>query len=891
MLPVAPDTAERTRTGVVLRRLWSRLFRRRSSLRLRLLVIVALSLLPGAVGLGLVGWRTSALLQQEAVNSARHVAHAAAGDVGELFDFTGTALKLLADRDAIRNADATACPSILQQAMTRLPWVTSMWVTDADGVSLCSDEPVGAMNRKGRTDFEQAMATSRLAVGTLRQGQASGELVIPISVPLLESGKRPRGTLGTAIRLSALTSAIAGFELAPDTALIVVDRDYTVLYRNLAPERFVGRRAPKALTDRIDRARAAGLLKAGISGPVTETSADGIERMFVLNILPRLDLLVIVGQERASITGKVSEQAWLLFASFLLFLLFAFGAVSTVIDRAVLPHFGRASRLLNDILNGRDVELPPRRRAGSEIDLMTARILRIARSFRHRNDALRDSNRRLNSILEHAVDGIVMIDARGTVQSFNQTAERIFQYRSDEVIGRNVSMLMPEPYRSAHDGYLSNYLATGHAKIIGIGRTVEGRRKDGSVFPMDLAVANVPDERGGRMFLGTVRDVTQRQLFEKQLRESQKMEGLGQLTGGIAHDFNNLLAVILGNLEIAADHVPAANAARAAIDSALRATDNATALTQRLLAFARRMPLKPQAVELNALIRDSVEMYRRTLGETIRVETQLSPRPLFVFIDTTQLQVALLNLAVNARDAMPKGGTLVVSSGAVAATNADGSASEEAVIAIRDNGIGMTAEVLAHATEPFFTTKEPGAGTSLGLSMVHGFAAQSGGALAVDSAPGEGTTVRLRLPLQAQEKVEIDEGIDPLEAAELRAPPGAGVLLVEDSPQVRDTVAAQLRRLGYVTLLAADGESAITILGSPVRIDIVLTDVVLPGSLNGFDVAHAARRLRPDTGIVCMSGYTNPLRGLDSADIAEFDLLPKPFTRHQMARALMRARR
>ena len=358
------------------------------------------------------------------------------------------------------------------------------------------------------------------------------------------------------------------------------------------------------------------------------------------------------------------------------------------------------------------------------------------------------------TVLDTVVDGLITIDRHGIIQSFNKACVSLFGYAPDEVIGQNVRILMPEPYHSEHDRYIAAYLATGVAKIIGTGREVMGRRKDGSTFPMELAVGESP-QGGNHAFVGIVRDLTERREAEtqrEQLRQSQKMEAVGQLTGGLAHDFNNLLAIIIGNLdmlrEIRADDPVTDELVRDALDSALRGAD----LTRRLLAFARRQPLQPERVDINEVIGAIVRLLTRTLGENITIEMSLAANVWPVQIDRAQFEAVIANLATNARDAMPRGGALLIDTrngqldAAYAAAHTDVTPGDYVVVEVSDSGTGMPPDILSRIFEPFFTTKEQGKGTGLGLSMVFGFMKQSGGHVTVYSEPGKGTTFRLYLP-------------------------------------------------------------------------------------------------------------------------------------------------
>ncbi|MBV8106620.1 MAG: PAS domain S-box protein, partial [Hyphomicrobiales bacterium] len=357
----------------------------------------------------------------------------------------------------------------------------------------------------------------------------------------------------------------------------------------------------------------------------------------------------------------------------------------------------------------------------------------------------------LRSILDTVPEAMIVIDEQGLVTSFSAAAARLFGYRYEEVVGRNVKMLMPEPYRSEHDDYVGNYLRTGEARIIGYGRLVKGLTKDGVVFPMELTVGEARAD-GERIFTGFVRDLTSRQKTEEELRQSQKMEAVGQLTGGVAHDFNNLLTAIIANLEMLYPRLSDPEQ-REHVKEALDAAQDGAKLASQLLAFGRRQPLNPKPTDVGPLVSSFKDLLRRTLGEAIELRIEVVGSAHLTVVDTSQLLNALLNLAINARDAMPRGGELRIEitharlDADYAQTYPDIRTGRYVLITVTDTGSGMSEEVRRRAFEPFFTTKPTGAGTGLGLSMVYGFVKQSGGNIQLYSEPGRGTSVRIFLPV------------------------------------------------------------------------------------------------------------------------------------------------
>jgi signal transduction histidine kinase len=399
-------------------------------------------------------------------------------------------------------------------------------------------------------------------------------------------------------------------------------------------------------------------------------------------------------------------------------------------------------------------------------------------------------------------------------------------------------------------------------------------------------IRRTPTPEGG--FVLTISDMTKRAQAEGVLREAQKMQAIGQLTGGIAHDFNNLLTVILGNLEVAKSRLENEPALHTRLERASWAAQRGATLTRHLLAFARRQPLEPAPIDLTQTVPAMIPLLRRTLGEPIDVRYVETAGLWPALADPAQLESAVLNLALNARDAMPNGGRLTIELAnkvldeEYAKTHVEVTPGDYAMLAVSDTGTGMTPEVLARAFEPFFTTKTDGKGTGLGLAMVFGFTKQSGGHISIYSEPGEGTTVRLYLPRAIGAHVSVAQRLN----APVDLPRGsATVLIVEDEPAVREIASAILGDLGYRVLEAADGEDAMRVFAAdPGRIDLLLTDVVLPGRVRGRALADSIRAARPEVRVLFMSGYTeNSIVHHGRLDDG-VQLIGKPFKREQLAR-------
>jgi len=492
---------------------------------------------------------------------------------------------------------------------------------------------------------------------------------------------------------------------------------------------------------------------------------------------------------------------------------------------------------------------------------------------------------RTRTIMRAAAIGLVTVDEDGVIQSFNPEAARIFGYSEDEAVGLNVSVLMPEAEQAAHDGHIARYLATGEGKVVGKrARELLGRRKDGKVFPLELGIARM--SAGGRTsFVGSIHDISERKAVEENLRQAQKMETLGQLTGGVAHDINNMLMSMQLNMQLVEDKVASDPEASECMQAALDALKRGAELTDRLLAFSRKQPLQPKVTNVNGLVGETLQLLRRTLQASVGVNTSLADGAWSIEVDPSQLTNAIVNLAINARDAMPDGGTLTVETSNIQ-LDEDYTARYEALkpgdyvlIAVSDTGTGMSPAVVERAFDPFFTTKPIGKGSGLGLSMVYGFVKQSGGHVKIYSEVGRGTTVKMFFPRTG------GQSLAQMRRAVVRPPAARGetILLVEDNMDVQVSITRILGTLGYKVHASSSGQDALRLIEGGLRPDLILADVSLPGGMSGPEVAAAVRERVPSCRALFMSGYTENVLiqdgGIDPGSV----LLSKPFPRETVA--------
>ena len=498
----------------------------------------------------------------------------------------------------------------------------------------------------------------------------------------------------------------------------------------------------------------------------------------------------------------------------------------------------------------------------------------------------------MRTAFESITVGVVQIDAIGTIEIVNPMVSKIFGYEVSELIGQNVSMLMPEPDRSQHDHYLHQYSAGGPAKIIGYGREVKGLHKDGHVFPLHLGVAKmeIMDEVH---YVGSLTDMTTEKQLENQLRRAQKMDAIGQLTGGIAHDFNNLLGIIVGNLDLAQRKLADDVKIEKYIGKAQSAAERGSDLTRRLLNFSRQVPAENQIVDINETIRDIRELISRSLTADISVDLLLAEDTWPVTIHKGDFEDALINLAVNARDAMSQGGILLIETRNVQidqlAPDVDLIAYGDYVeLTVSDTGEGMNSEVASRVFEPFFTTKAHGKGTGLGMAMVYGFVQRSKGTISVYSEEGIGTTFKIRLPRAAQDGAQVSKTLSKDDAKHL---PGGTetILIVDDEVELTNVARTVLNELGYKTVVAHNAPEAVTALNTDTHFDIMFSDVVMPGGMNGYELADKASVLRPDMKILLASGFTAGAAKHTLKDRnAFYPLLNKLYTNMELAQEVRR---
>jgi len=497
---------------------------------------------------------------------------------------------------------------------------------------------------------------------------------------------------------------------------------------------------------------------------------------------------------------------------------------------------------------------------------------------------VKSSEERYSAIVNGINEGIITFNQNGLIESVNPAVASTFGYSAETLTGQPVTRLLDD---DSHDDYVASLQYCGSHDNHNQPCYLRGQREDGSTFPISILLNRIVIGEG-QAFVAMVRDLTVEHEAEEQLRHAHKMESIGHLTGGIAHDFNNLLTIVMGNSEQLVTDLEHNPRSQRMAKMTFTAAEKGAELTRRLLAFARRQPLDPQVIDVSTLVTGMTSLLRRSLGENIEIQVEESAELWPALVDPGQLENALLNLSINARDAMPEGGRLTIETVNVhldddyVRHNPDAQAGDYVLLAVSDTGTGISPEVLARVFDPFFTTKEVGKGSGLGLSMVYGFIKQSNGHIGIHSEEGVGTRVHIYLPVADSEHSRVAP-----ERQQTESTTGSEtILMVEDNDLVRSHVANLLHSLGYNVLVATNGHQAVDIIRQAGDIDLLFTDIIMPSGMNGRELAQIACDLRPGLKVLFTSGYTEQTIVHNGRLEKGVSLLSKPYRRAELAKKI-----
>jgi PAS domain S-box-containing protein len=742
--------------------------------------------------------------------------------------------------------DVERARALLRSVLVDRAIIRAIWILNESGrIVYDSDEGNIGIDLSDRPyfRFHRDNPERPLHIGDPVLSRSVGTWFISLSQPLRSPDGSFEGVIVTAIETLYFKRIWDRIDLGPNSTIALIRRDGTLVIRSPVNPELYGQRFPSPTFVQLSAIAPTG------SYP-TVSPVDGVKRYLsysVLSYYPELALLVGRSQD-------VILAAWWRFAYV--------AAVGWIVAVALI------GALLYWLQGARRLDLKNQEEAG--------KILREAEA------TLRETEARLRVMADHSPLAISLTDAEGRYLFVNKCFCDWQGLRPEDALGKTGAEVFPGRPLEHMYARRREAMKTGQP----VWHTQRVTLQDGTVH--DFEFVNFPLPGPAPTICTMASDVTDQRKTEEQLRQAQKMEAVGQLTGGIAHDFNNLLTVVLGNAEILAESLTDNPRLHHLAELMSRAAQHGATLTNGLLAFARKQTLQPKVTDINQLVRRLDGLLRRSLGEHIEIRLSLADSLGHATVDPTQLEVAILNLAVNARDAMPDGGKLAVET-ANADLNAhdtqpgDGVAPGPYVsISVTDTGTGMSRETLTKVFDPFFTTKELGKGTGLGLSMVYGFVKQSNGHVKIHSEIGRGTTVRLYLPRSTETAEQISIPSAPAEISR----GSETILVVEDDDMVRSYVQSQLAALGYNVLIAHDGQEALDILRGTTPVDLLFTDIVMPGGLNGAELVADALRLRPTLKSVYTSGYAESLVSSHRPPGDDVALLQKPYMLRDLAAIL-----
>jgi signal transduction histidine kinase len=842
----------------------------------RLFVLVAVALLPAVAIQAYNEFYLRRAREVEVQNQALSLAKLAAAEQQQIVQGIRQVLIALSELRAVKAKDTQACNAYLAKIKRRYPEFLTFAAADMNGEILCD---AGSIHKTvtiaGRAYFASAVKTGAFTVAEFAVGRLTGRNIIPFALPFYGEDGRMGGVILAGLGLDWLADSLAREGAPAEAALAITDRNGTYLARYPDNIRFVGTKMPGEKYLKMDNRGAVDIL-----------DIDGVERIEGYSALPADSggLVVSVGLNKAQAFAEIQHRTQrdiflIVLSTSLVLVLSSLGArrfihrpLGQLVDAANQWRLGEFTRRVNN-------------RERSEIGRVAEAFNTMADALERREHELSEAKEKaeeaaaqITTIFESTPDSVVIVDRDWRISYLNARA-RAQVAEGRDLIGTNLWEAFPKVAGTEIFSQLREAMSNQRPVSL---ETFSARRDAW------YAINAFPSGEGLAAYFRDItehkRAVETRRLMEEQLHQSQKMEAVGQLTGGVAHDFNNLLTVISANLELIEERPADNRRVQRFAAAALHAADRGAKLTAQLLAFSRRQRLTPKLVDANHLIVEFQGLIRQAVGDGCAIKLVTDERLWLCHVDPPLLQTALLNLALNGRDAMPDGGVLeietrnvVLDEGAVAGC-LPGSYVR---LSVTDIGCGMAPDVRDRVFEPFFTTKEVGKGTGLGLSMVYGFVRQSGGYVAVESAVGVGSTVSLYLP-QATQMPDAEA-----ETIQSQAVPAGSerILVVEDDERLLQVTSELLTDFGYRVVSARNGAEAIQILESGQEFDLLFSDVVMPFGMSGVDLGREARRLSKGIKVLLTSGHVGDvLERLGAVD--EFPIIDKPFRLADLARRL-----
>ena len=793
------------------------------------------------------------------------VAHATATATQELLELSRRSVEAIAGALAERPAavaDEAACRDVVLPTARGLPFFANVGLLDPAGRMVCATsptprEPVGSA--LDRDWFRRALATGEYQVSPPQRGRALGEWVVVLAQPVPGAQGGVGGVVVASLELSTFRDLLSAVTVPPSALLTVTDADWVVLARSRDFEAWVGRalESDSVTEERVDER--AAIRRAADS--------DGTPSTFARVEVQGVGWQVYAGVPDEVVYGPARRAAArdLVITLPLLLLALALGG----------GLYRRGAESLRRLMAGvaaAETGAPVPEEGPQEVRAVARAVNRALEARERAEESERRAKERYRSILENAVFGIYVSSPEGRIHEVNPALATLLGYESaDELRAAGMEAVYADPEVRSH--LVDQHLATGEPIRE---MELEWRKRDGTPITVRLNGKIVEGPTSERLFEVIVEDITEQRALEEEYRHTQKMEAVGRLAGGVAHDINNVLTAILGHASLLLSTTEPGDDRRADAAGIVTAAQRASALTRQLLAFSRKEVTQPRLLDLSGVVGDMQRMVRRLIGENVQLVTRLERGLPPVEADAGQMEQVILNLLVNARDALPDGGRIEVETGHTRPTaeDADAAPAGWVTLTVRDSGTGMAPEVRDRIFEPFYTTKPPGEGTGLGLSTVYAIVTQGGGTIHVESEPGDGAAFHLCFPAARTGGAAAEEEgrLDPVAR-------GRGTVLVaEDEEGVRDVVRRVLERGGYRVITAADGAEALeAVRRADGPLDLFLTDVVMPG-MNGLDLADRVSDALPGIPVLFMSGYneSEALRRRTREDPEVF--LPKPFS-------------